>query len=75
MNRFIQSKIIEKSQVWKCHCCCRNLWQLGHLGVLRLLLLAAQEEEGRGGEEEAGGEEEGEGEERGEDRVGKSTLL
>ena len=61
-----------KSQVWERACCGWNLRQLGHLDLLRLLLLAIQEEEGNGEEEKAGGEKGGEkgGEGRFEKRPG-----
>ena len=56
--------IDHESQFWERACCGRDL-DLGRINLLRLLLLAIQEEEGRG-EEEAGGEEErGGGEEGG----------
>merc|ERR1712032_1258882 len=42
-------------QVWERACCGWNLRQLGHLDLLRLLLLAIQEEEGNR-EEKGGGE-------------------
>ena len=53
-----------KSQVWERACCGWNLRQLGHLDLLRLLLLAIQEEEGNGEEEKGGGEEKDGGEGR-----------
>ena len=64
--------IDHESQFWERACCRRDL-DLGRINLLRLLLLAIQEEEGNGEEEKAGGEGKGEEKDRGEGRFGKRS--